>query len=85
MIHLFAKAVAVGVATAVARQIVHQPNPGPPPAWYPDPWREAAWRWFDGCTWTAWTTPPAADDGPDWSAIIRPLRPADGPPTRAAQ
>ncbi len=23
------------------------------PGWYPDPWRAAAWRWWDGRTWTA--------------------------------
>ncbi|MEZ5412655.1 MAG: DUF2510 domain-containing protein [Acidimicrobiales bacterium] len=23
------------------------------PGWYPDPWQVAAWRWWDGRTWTA--------------------------------
>jgi protease PrsW len=23
-----------------------------PPGWYPDPWRAAAWRWWDGRQWT---------------------------------
>ncbi len=33
------------------------PTPPPPvtptPGWYPDPWAQAAWRWWDGRTWTA--------------------------------
>jgi membrane protease YdiL (CAAX protease family) len=28
---------------------------GAPPGWYPDPWRQAWWRWWDGATWTAYT------------------------------
>lgn len=28
---------------------------GAPPGWYPDPWRHAAWRWWDGNAWTAYT------------------------------
>jgi membrane protease YdiL (CAAX protease family) len=31
-----------------------------PPGWYPDPWRLATWRWWDGAAWTAFT-----DQGPD--------------------
>lgn len=36
-----------------------QPSPLPPqtgstaPGWYADPWRMAAWRWWDGQVWTA--------------------------------
>jgi protease PrsW len=26
--------------------------PPPPAAWYPDPWRQGSWRWWDGRTWT---------------------------------
>lgn len=26
-----------------------------PPGWYPDPWRQATWRWWDGVGWTAFT------------------------------
>jgi hypothetical protein len=40
------------------------PNQGPGPApdagWYGDPWGVAAWRWWDGRTWTALTSPTTA-------------------------
>ena len=26
---------------------------GTPPGWYEDPWRQAAWRWWNGRAWTA--------------------------------
>jgi membrane protease YdiL (CAAX protease family) len=29
----------------------------PPPGWYPDPWRLAPTRWWDGIAWTGFTTP----------------------------
>jgi hypothetical protein len=29
-------------------------------AWYPDPWGEAPFRWWDGEGWTAWVTGPPA-------------------------
>jgi hypothetical protein len=30
----------------------------PPPAgWYPDPWRQANWRFWDGTSWTAHAKP----------------------------
>lgn len=29
--------------------------PPAPPGWYPDPWRQAWWRWWDGRSWTAYT------------------------------
>jgi uncharacterized protein len=25
------------------------------PGWYPDPWHQASWRWWDGAAWTAYT------------------------------
>jgi hypothetical protein len=49
--------------SAIREDIAPAP-PAPPPSvtpaaapagWYPDPYREAAWRWWDGRTWTAWT------------------------------
>jgi protease PrsW len=30
--------------------------PTSPKGWYPDPWNQAPWRWFDGVNWTAYTT-----------------------------
>jgi CAAX protease family protein len=29
--------------------------PPAPPGWYPDPWRHAWWRWWDGVAWTPYT------------------------------
>ena len=26
-----------------------------PPGWYPDPWRQTPWRWWDGVAWTPFT------------------------------
>ena len=34
-----------------------------PAGWYPDPWRQAWWRWWDGARWTVYTerwVPPGA-------------------------
>ena len=31
----------------------------PQPGWYPDPWRLAPTRWWDGLAWTGFTTPAA--------------------------
>ncbi len=36
-----------------------------PPGWYPDPWRQAWWRWWDGVSWTAYTD--------QWHAVARPV------------
>ena len=40
-------------------------DPGPTkPGWYPDPWRAAAWRWWDGHQWTARVSNPNTDRQP---------------------
>lgn len=44
----------VGIVFAVLMKPTPQPMP-PPPGWYPDPWGQAAYRWFDGCQWTGIT------------------------------
>lgn len=31
--------------------------PAKPANWYPDPWRVAKWRWWDGAKWTGQTQP----------------------------
>jgi membrane protease YdiL (CAAX protease family) len=33
---------------------------GPPPGWYPDPWHESAYRWWNGTQWTPSVHPHAA-------------------------
>jgi uncharacterized protein len=36
-----------------------------PPGWYPDPWRQSWYRWWDGRQWTPWLHPPVpAAEGP---------------------
>jgi membrane protease YdiL (CAAX protease family) len=35
------------------------PTPGHGAGWYPDPWRVAAWRWWDGRAWTPSTAAPS--------------------------
>jgi uncharacterized protein len=30
-------------------------TPPVPAGWYPDPWRQAWWRWWDGSNWTPYT------------------------------
>ena len=42
------------------------PPPYPPAGWYPDPWRQAAQRWWDGTQWThhtVWPAPPSPPVG----------------------
>jgi membrane protease YdiL (CAAX protease family) len=43
-------------------------TPTAPAGWYPDPWRQAWWRWWDGSGWThyteQWFQPPAVTVDP---------------------
>jgi len=32
--------------------VTTSPPPAPPPGWYADPWRQRAYRWWDGVQWT---------------------------------
>jgi CAAX protease family protein len=41
----------------------------PPPGWYPDPWLVAPTRWWDGITWTGFTTPPLAAAAPSSAPV----------------
>jgi len=34
-------------------------NDSAPPGWYPDPWRVAPYRWWDGASWTGNVSPPS--------------------------
>lgn len=57
-------AAAAPVPPTAVPQPNHPPRPQPHrPAttagWYPDPWRAAPLRWWDGRAWTGWTHPPA--------------------------
>jgi membrane protease YdiL (CAAX protease family) len=33
-----------------------EPATLPPQGWFPDPWRQAAWRWWDGHEWTGFAS-----------------------------
>ena len=37
-------------------QATTQAAPSTPPGWYPDPWRVARVRWWDGYSWTSYTS-----------------------------
>jgi membrane protease YdiL (CAAX protease family) len=48
-----------------------------PPGWYPDPWRQSWYRWWDGTQWTPAVHPPVAVAAPrvsptfsPWGALI---------------
>jgi hypothetical protein len=40
----------VGVLVAAAAPARHPM--AAVPGWYPDPWQQTTWRWFDGYQWT---------------------------------
>jgi hypothetical protein len=46
-----------------------------PPGWYPDPWRQALMRWYDGTHWTGYQYDPLSAPAPPTTAP-RPVRPA---------
>jgi Protein of unknown function (DUF2510) len=52
MIDLIVRALAVGVGVGIGQRLVTPRRT--PPGWYPDPWRQHTWRWWDGA-WTAHT------------------------------
>lgn len=39
-----------------------------PPGWYPDPWRHAESRWWDGAGWTGYLWPPTGQSDPPSAA-----------------
>jgi membrane protease YdiL (CAAX protease family) len=49
----------------------------PPPGWYPDPWRQSWYRWWDGGTWTPHLHPVpgavVAPRAPHVSAVFSPV------------
>jgi membrane protease YdiL (CAAX protease family) len=46
-------------------------SPAPPAGWYPDPWRHAWWRWWDGHHWTAYTDQWFMPAEPDPTGAVR--------------
>lgn len=59
----------VGVTDLTGRAAYGGPAGAPPyawpPGWYPDPWGQAAYRWWDGTGWTASVSAPSAPPGAD--------------------
>ncbi|HEV2361179.1 MAG TPA: CPBP family glutamic-type intramembrane protease [Acidimicrobiales bacterium] len=53
------------------------------PGWYPDPWRQASFRWFDGTQWTPAISGPAASPAAAVAAKA-PREPAAEPVTDPA-
>jgi hypothetical protein len=46
------RAVVIGISVQVGRQLVTGRHSAP--GWYFDPWRQHAWRYWDGGAWTGW-------------------------------
>jgi uncharacterized membrane protein YeaQ/YmgE (transglycosylase-associated protein family) len=46
----------IGIIIAAVAQPAFRASPPPsPPGWYPDPWQQAWFRWYDGYQWS-WQT-----------------------------
>jgi membrane protease YdiL (CAAX protease family) len=46
-------------------------SPAPPAGWYPDPWRQSWWRWWDGHHWTGYTEQWFMPAEPDPTGAVR--------------
>lgn len=46
-----------GSAAPIIADVVAEVNGQTPAGWYPDPYRQAEHRWWDGTVWTGWTAP----------------------------
>jgi hypothetical protein len=48
-----------GETAVLVTERINTAGSAAPPGWYPDPWRLATSRWYDGTQWTAatWNTP----------------------------
>jgi len=65
---MVAVVIAAPISWLVERAGRRRVPPGPwlpPPGWHPDPWRLAAWRWWDGGRWTELTAPSRTPSGVD--------------------
>ncbi len=47
-------------------------NIPPPPGWYPDPWAQKPWRWWDGGRWTGHVADPSNNPGSGPGAPVAP-------------
>lgn len=57
---------------------LRRPPALPPPGWYPDPWRQAWWRWWDGAAWTPYTDRGVGGATPTTGLVVGASAPAVG-------